>query len=59
MLAGRPGPPGELLEKRPHCPQKQTNLDASQEVVSYYLCWEVVRLILVYCSRWTGSKTFH
>jgi hypothetical protein len=33
--------------------------EASQALVSNRLGWEVIRMILVYRHRWTGTETFH
>src|SRR4029434_10363966 len=33
--------------------------DASKALVSNRLGWEVIRMVLVYRYRWTGTETFH
>jgi hypothetical protein len=33
--------------------------EASKALVTNRLCWEVIRIVLVYRYRWTGTETFH
>ena len=33
--------------------------EASKALVSNHLGWEVIRIVLVYRHRWTGTETFH
>ena len=37
----------------------QEDTEASKALVSHRLGWEVVRILLVYRHRWTGTETFH
>src|SRR5262249_58012372 len=33
--------------------------EARKALVSHQLGWEVIRIVLVYRHRWTGTETFH
>jgi DDE superfamily endonuclease len=39
--------------------KERTDTDASKALVSNRLFWEVMRIVLVYRHRWTGTETFH
>jgi DDE superfamily endonuclease len=39
--------------------RERDDQDASKALVSNRLGWEVIRIVLVYRHRWTGTETFH
>lgn len=39
--------------------RERADQEASKALVSNRLGWEVIRMILVYRHRWTGTETFH
>jgi hypothetical protein len=39
--------------------RERDDQDASKALVSNRLGWEVIRMVLVYRHRWTGTETFH
>ena len=39
--------------------RERADQDASKALVSNRLGWEVIRIVLVYRHRWTGTETFH
>ena len=39
--------------------KKRDDAEASKALVSNRLWWEVMRMVLVYRHRWTGTETFH
>lgn len=39
--------------------RERDDLEASKALVSNRLGWEVIRMVLVYRHRWTGTETFH
>jgi hypothetical protein len=39
--------------------KEREDTDASKALVSNRLFWEVIRMLLVYRHRWTGTETFH
>src|SRR4029450_12902824 len=39
--------------------KERDHAEASQALVSNRLLWEVIRMVLVYRHRWTGTETFH
>jgi hypothetical protein len=39
--------------------KERVDTDASKALVSNRLFWEVMRMLLVYRHRWTGTETFH
>jgi hypothetical protein len=39
--------------------KKRDDAEASKALVSNRLMWEVMRIVLVYRHRWTGTETFH
>jgi hypothetical protein len=39
--------------------KERGDTDASKALVSNRLFWEVIRMLLVYRHRWTGTETFH
>jgi hypothetical protein len=39
--------------------RERDDMEASKALVSNRLGWEVVRIVLVYRHRWTGTETFH
>jgi hypothetical protein len=39
--------------------KERTDAEASKALVSNRLTWEVIRMVLVYRHRWTGTETFH
>jgi len=39
--------------------RERETLEASKALVSNRLGWEVIRMVLVYRHRWTGTETFH
>ena len=39
--------------------REREDLEASKALVSNRLGWEVIRIVLVYRYRWTGTETFH
>jgi hypothetical protein len=39
--------------------KERSDSDASKALVSNRLPWEVIRILLVYRHRWTGTETFH
>ena len=39
--------------------KERSDAEASKALVSNRLMWEVIRLVLVYRHRWTGTETFH
>jgi hypothetical protein len=39
--------------------KERANAEASKALVSKRLLWEVIRMVLVYRHRWTGTETFH
>jgi hypothetical protein len=39
--------------------QERDAAEASKALVSNRLLWEVIRMVLVYRHRWTGTETFH
>jgi hypothetical protein len=39
--------------------KERDNAEASKALVSNRLLWEVIRMVLVYRHRWTGTETFH
>ena len=41
------------------CWKERGDAEASQALVSNRLTWEVIRMVLVYRHRWTGTETFH
>jgi len=39
--------------------KERDHAEASKALVSHRLLWEVMRMVLVYRHRWTGTETFH
>ena len=39
--------------------KERDEAEASKALGSNRLCWEVIRMVLVYRHRWTGTETFH
>src|SRR5215831_10191149 len=39
--------------------KERADAEASKALVSNRLLWEVIRMVLVYRHRWTGTETFH
>ena len=39
--------------------KERSDAEASKALVSNRLMWEVIRMVLVYRHRWTGTETFH
>jgi Transposase DDE domain len=39
--------------------KERDHAEASKALVSQRLLWEVIRMVLVYRHRWTGTETFH
>jgi hypothetical protein len=39
--------------------RERDDQEASKALVSHRLGWEVIRMVLVYRHRWTGTETFH
>lgn len=39
--------------------RERTDQEASKALISNRLGWEVIRIVLVYRHRWTGTETFH
>ena len=39
--------------------KERDDAEASKALGSNRLCWEVIRIVLVYRHRWTGTETFH
>ncbi len=39
--------------------KERSDTAASKALVSNRLTWEVIRMVLVYRHRWTGTETFH
>ncbi len=39
--------------------KERDDAEASKALVSHRLLWEVMRMVLVYRHRWTGTETFH
>ena len=39
--------------------KERDHAEASKALVSHRLLWEVIRMVLVYRHRWTGTETFH
>jgi hypothetical protein len=39
--------------------KERDDAEASKALVSHRLLWEVIRMVLVYRHRWTGTETFH
>ena len=39
--------------------KERGDAEASKALVSNRLTWEVIRMVLVYRYRWTGTETFH
>ena len=39
--------------------KERGDAEASKALVSNRLTWEVIRMVLVYRHRWTGTETFH
>jgi len=39
--------------------RERTDHEARKALVSNHLGWEVIRIVLVYRHRWTGTETFH
>jgi hypothetical protein len=41
------------------CGRERSDQEARKALVSNRLGWEVIRIVLVYRHRWTGTETFH
>ena len=39
--------------------KERDDAEASKALVSNRLTWEVIRMVLMYRHRWTGTETFH
>jgi len=39
--------------------KERSDRETSKPLVSNRLFWEVIRMLLVYRHRWTGTETFH